>query len=96
MELGCIGDAWQFKTLSEFKSSLSRGGDVEFEWKGISYSVSPFWRNGKMKYSVGPCNGVEKDYTVYDSVEELLEYKVGGEDYLHDIIKQAEIIDRTL
>jgi hypothetical protein len=24
-------DAYQFKTLSEFKSCMSRGGDVEFE-----------------------------------------------------------------
>ncbi|CAB1253282.1 protein of unknown function [Ruminococcaceae bacterium BL-6] len=31
MKLTVNGDACQFKTLSEFKSSMSRGGDVEFE-----------------------------------------------------------------
>lgn len=48
-----------------------------------------------MKFPAGPSNGVEEDSTVYDTVEELLEYKIGG-DRLRDIITQAEIIDRTL
>ncbi len=95
MILTVNGDAYQFKTLSEFKSSMSRGGDVEFEWKGIDYTISSVWPNGKMKFSAGPCTRVEKDCTVYDTVDELLEYKVGG-DRLRDIITQAEIIDRTL
>ncbi|CAB1245656.1 conserved protein of unknown function [Ruminococcaceae bacterium BL-4] len=88
-------DAYQFKTLSEFKSCMSRGGDVEFKWKGIDYTLSSVWPNDKMKFSIGPCTRVEKDCTVYDTVDELLEYKVGG-DRLRDIITQAEIIDRTL
>ena len=88
-------DANQFKTLSEFKSSMSRGGDVEFKWKGTNYTLSSVWPNEKMKFSIGPCTRVEKDCTVYDTVDELLEYKVGG-DKLRDIITQAEIIDRTL
>ena len=95
MILTVNGDAYQFKTLSEFKSSMVRGGDVEFEWKGIDYTISSVWPNGKMKFSAGPCTRVEKDCTVYDTVDELLEYKVGG-DKLRDIITQAEIIDRTL
>jgi hypothetical protein len=53
------------------------------------------WPNGKMKFSIGPCTRIEKDCTVYDTVDELLEYKVGS-DRLQDIITQAEIIDRTL
>lgn len=88
-------DANQFKTLNEFKSCMSRGGDVEFEWKGIDYTISPIWPNDEMKFSAGPSNGVEEDCTVYDTVDELLEYKVGG-DKLRDIITQAEIMDRTL
>ena len=88
-------DAYQFKTLSEFKSCMSRGGDVKFKWKGIDYTLSSVWPNNKMKFSAGPSNGVEKDSIVYDTVDELLEYKVGS-DRLRDIITQAEIIDRTL
>ena len=57
--------------------------------------ISSVWPNGKMKFSVGPRTRVEKDCTVYDTVDELLEYKVGG-DRLRNIITQAEIIDRTL
>ncbi|QAT49299.1 hypothetical protein EQM14_05620 [Caproiciproducens sp. NJN-50] len=95
MKLTVNGDAYQFKTLSEFKSSMSRGGDVKFEWKGTDYTISSVWPNGKMKFSAGPCTRVEKDCTVYDTIDELLEYKVGG-DRLRDIITQAEIIDRTL
>lgn len=95
MILTVKGDAYQFKTLSEFKRSMSRGEDVEFEWKGIDYAISSVWPNEKMKFSAGPSNGVEEDSTVYNTVDDLLEYKVGGDRLLH-IITQAEIIDRTL
>ncbi|MGW8115152.1 hypothetical protein ACVS9P_08255 [Caproicibacterium sp. NSD3] len=68
-------DANQFKTLSEFKSCMSRGGDVKFEWKGIDYTLSSVWPNDKMKFSIGPCTRVEKGCTVYDTVDELLNTK---------------------
>ena len=95
MKLTVNGDAYQFKTPSEFKNSMVRGGDVEFEWKGIDYTISSVWPNDKMKFSVGPCTRVEKDCTVYDTVDELLEYKVGG-DRLRNVVTQITVLDRTL
>ena len=72
----------------------SNNGTPDFSNKDINYPLEEY-PNGKMKFSAGPCTRVEKDCTVYDTIDELLEYKVGG-DRLRDIITQAEIIDRTL
>ena len=48
-----------------------------------------------MKFSAGPSNGAEENSTAYDTVDELLEYKVGG-NRLRDVITHITVLDRTL
>lgn len=86
-------EAWRFRTLSEFKSSVTRGAEINFEWKGREYHICPVWPNGEVKYSIRPLD--TQIQSVFDSAEEMLSYLV-GEDRLRDIIKDALITDRTL
>lgn len=34
-------DAYRFKTIGELTDVLSRGAEIEFEWKGVEYSLTP-------------------------------------------------------
>ncbi|MGN1113387.1 MAG: hypothetical protein ACI4RP_09295, partial [Acutalibacteraceae bacterium] len=79
-----------FKTISEFKFCLLHGGEVQFEWKGKSYTTFPY--DGK--YMIAEAYK-EETTKIYDSPDELLEYIVGG-DRLRDVITDVELVERTL
>ena len=34
-------EAWRFKTISEFKNSVNRGAEINFEWNGREYHICP-------------------------------------------------------
>lgn len=78
----------RFKTISEFKSSLLRGGEIVIEWNKQLYG---FFYNGTAFYITFP-NG-EKSY--YETSDEVLERYIGN-DRLRDIITQATVLDRAL
>ena len=52
----------RFKSISDFKDCMNRGGEVEFEWKGILYccfgniSIGP---NRQRKMVIGQAGSVE-------------------------------------
>ncbi len=99
-------DEDRFKTISEFKWCVDCGGEVEFIWKGKSYSIThPDGRinigegyykiNGKY-YNVASneeCVDVEGMWG--DKAEDILDYIVCG-DKLRDIITQVENVVRTI
>ena len=97
----------RFKTISEFKWCVNDGSEVEFEWKGKSYSITH--PEGRINISAG-C--YEKDGKYYnaishteytpaegdlwgDTADDILEYNVGG-DRLRDVITQVKVWDRTI
>lgn len=41
----------RFKTISEFKECMVRGGEVEFMWNGLHYSVIRYNDNISISYS---------------------------------------------
>lgn len=84
----CDAEAWRFKTISEFKDSLRRGGEIVVEWKENSYGI---FYNGKKFYIVD----TSMHPTYFDTPDELLEYMVGN-DRLRDIITKVEVTDRSL
>ncbi len=86
-------EAWRFKTISEFKDSVGRGAEVNFEWNGREYHICPVWPDGGVKYYIAPLDTLEE--TIYDSPEAMLNYMVGG-DRLRDIITRVQVTDRTL
>lgn len=86
-------EAWRFQTLAEFKSSVTRGAEITFAWDGRQYHICSIWTGEQMKYAIVPLDTLQQ--STYDSAEDMLSYCVGNE-RLRNIIKQAEILDRTL
>jgi hypothetical protein len=78
-----------FKTISEFKECIIRGGEPVFTWNGVAYGVC----FSDIGYCIAHIDGsFEKMYSTPDGV---LEYMVGN-DRLRDVITKVTIISRTL
>ena len=82
----------RFKTISDFKWCINRGGEVEFMWKGICYGVVRYGTNNKITIYEAYKPETEK---VCDTADDALEYMVGT-DRLRDVITQVTVIDRTI
>lgn len=91
----------RFKTISDFKWCMKRGGEVQFNWKGVSYCCFG---------CVCPSSGQEPRMVICqassaevnartekwcDTADEVLEYMVSG-DRLRDVITQVTVWDRTI
>ncbi len=84
-------DDYDFYSLSDFKQVVKRGAEIEFVWKDIIYSIT--WHEKKITI----CEGYNQESEMlYDTVDELLTYKLITGETLHDVILQAEITSRTL
>lgn len=88
MELICNEEEMRFKTISEFKNSLERGGEIVIEWKDSKLGI---FIDGKT-YCITSGDGSVTDY---DSIDELLERYICG-DRLRDVITQVTVMDRAL
>lgn len=80
----------RFRTISEFTECIIRGGEVEFSWNGINYSVTSY--GDKISISQFYSQDTER---LFDMPDEALEYMV-GEDRLRDVITQVTVLDRTI
>ena len=96
-----------FESIDDFKWCMHCHGEVQFHWKGKSYSITPFEDKiviGEGYYiKDGKCYNL-LSHTEYDdvtgellsnNVDEILEYSVGG-DRLRDIITEVDVFDRTI
>lgn len=79
----------RFKTISEFKECILRGGEPVFIWNGIAYGVCFSDIGYCIAHTDGSC---EKICGTSDAV---LEYMVGS-DRLRDVITQVAVISRSL
>lgn len=91
----------RFKTIRDFKWCMDRGGEVQFDWKGISYCcfgcVCPALGKAP-RMVIARAGSVEVNACTEkwcDTADEILEYRVGG-DRLRDVITQVTILDRTI
>lgn len=80
----------RFKTISEFKECIIRGGEPVFCWKGVQYGVC--FTNGS-GYCIADING--NDGKMCETPDEVLEYMVGN-DRLRDVITRVTVLDRTI
>ena len=80
----------RFKTISDFKECLIRGGEVVFSWKGTTYAVSSYAE----KFSISEAYKQETE-KLCNTADEVLEYMVGS-DRLRDVITQVTVLDRTI
>lgn len=79
----------RFKTISEFKECIIRGGEVTFRWGQAQYGV---FKSG-LRYCIALADGEQEKWC--DTPDEVLEYMVGG-DRLRDVITQVTVLDRTI
>ena len=79
----------RFKTISDFKECIIRGGEPVFLWKGLQYGVC-FYGD---KYCIALINGEREK--ICDTPEDVLNYYV-GEDRLRDVITQVTVLHRNI
>ena len=90
-KINIITSCDNFDTISDFKWCINGGAEVEFCWKDIDYTIT--WFNGK----VGICQvGHNETDREYDTVDELLTYKLATGETLKEVITQVEVTSRTL
>ena len=78
-----------FKTISEFKECIIRGGEPVFAWNGTVYGVC-FSESG---YCIAHADGnFEK---LCRTPDDVLEYMVGN-DRLRDVITRVTVLNRTI
>lgn len=78
-----------FKTISNFKECIIRGGEPAFVWKGLQYGVC-FYGD---KYCIALTNGEQEK--ICDTPDDVLNYQV-GEDRLRDVITQVTVLHRNI
>lgn len=99
-------EMYRFTSISDFKQCIQWGGEVQFEWKGKSYSVT--WDD--MKILIGESHYLDAEdrahntaddalvttplYNYFETPDEALEYMVAG-DRLRDIITKVEVTERN-
>ena len=90
-----------FESISDFKFCMKRGGEVQFDWKGVSYCcfgcVCPA-PGETPRMLISQAGSVEVNTQTEkwcDTPDELLEYMVGG-DRLWDVITQVIVTERTI
>lgn len=78
-----------FKTISNFKECIIRGGEPVFAWKGLQYGVC-FYGD---RYCIALANGEQE--RICDTPDDVLNYYV-GEDRLRDVITQVTVLHRNI
>ena len=91
----------RFKTISDFKWCMKRGGEVQFEWNNTMYCcfgrvVPTAGTAPKMLIcQAGSAEVNARTEKWCDTADEILEYMV-GEDRLRDVITQVKVWERTI
>lgn len=91
----------RFKTISDFKWCMKRGGEVQFDWKGVSYCCfgcvrqNPGQAPRMVICQAGTAEVNARTEKWCDTPDELLEYMVGG-DRLRAVITQVTAWERTI
>ena len=90
----------RFKTISDFKWCVKRGGEIQFDWNGKSFAVFSKIRKSpsspiQIMISQVLIDNPEETEGWYDTPDEALEYIIDG-DRLRDIITKVDVNDRTV
>lgn len=91
----------RFKSISDFKWCMKRGGEVQFDWKGVSYCCfgcvsKALEESPRMLISqAGSAEVNHRTEKWCDTADEVLEYMV-GDDRLRDVITKVTVLERTM
>ena len=91
----------RFKSISDFKQCMRRGGEVQFEWNGVMYCCFGHISSAAdsaPKMVICQAGGAEVNTRTEkwcDTADKILEYIVGV-DRLLDVITQVKVWERTI
>lgn len=91
----------RFESISDFKWCMKRGGEVQFDWKGVSYCCfgcvcpAPGQAPRMVIAQAGSVEVNTRTEKWCDTADELLEYMV-GDDRLRDVITRVTVTERTI
>ena len=90
----------RFKTISDFKWCVKRGGEIEIEWNGKTFAIFSKIKKApsspiQIMISQVLIDNPEETERWYDTADELLEFQIDGE-RLGDIITKVDVNDRTI
>ncbi len=91
----------RFQSISDFTWRMKRGGEVQFDWKGVSYCCfgcvrpAPGQAPRMVICQAGSVEVNAQTEKWCDTADELLEYMVGN-DRLRDVITQVAVTERTI
>ena len=80
---------YNYKSFVEMIDDLKRGADIEFEYNGVRYSITPNWSNNVIiGYEIG--RFYSSDFTFYSDAMEMGTYILDGE-MLKDVVHKLVI-----
>ena len=91
----------RFKTISDFKWCMKRGGEVQFEWNGVMYCCFgciqplPGMEPRTVICQAGTAEVNARTEKWCDTADEILEYVV-GDDRLRDVTTKVKVWERTI
>ena len=91
----------RFRSAADFADCMHRGGEVQFEWKGVLYCCfgcvepEPGARTRMVISQAGSAELNARTEMWADTPDGILEYTVGG-DRLRDVITQVKVWERTI
>ena len=90
----------RFKSISDFKDCVNRGGEVEFDWGDKTFGIFPKLKKTpdsplQMLITQVCVENMRSTEKWCDTAEEVLEYMIDGV-RLYDIITKVYVWDRTI
>ena len=83
-----------YKDINDFRESLIHGREIIINWNDIEYVIE--YENDSMNdFSVCEANKPETERH-FETVGELLNYRLDSNDCIRDIITQAEVVWRNI
>lgn len=83
-----------YKDINDFRESLIHGREIIINWNDIEYVIE--YENDSMNdFSVCVANKPETERH-FETVGELLNYRIDSNDCIRDIITQAEVVWRNI
>ncbi len=80
----------RFESISDFKFCVSRGGEVQFNWKDKSYGI--VHEENSIVFYEAMKGETEIEF---ETVDDLLDTIIDGQK-LREIIKEIDVTERTL
>lgn len=89
----------RFKTISDFKDCIHRGGEIEFNWNEKTFGIWPNLQKDPLStyqtlISQVYIDDMEQTETWCDTADEVLEYRIDGI-CLRDIITKVDVTYRS-